>query len=132
MQTEHAAGNAAGPTAPTPNDIVNGYFAALNSSDTENLTGLFAEGGVMMADDYPSAVGKSAIRAMFEGAFAATKIQMDCHIGSVVERDGLAVVRAPAVVSVAASGDRQLVVQRGIPVSPAGWREIKEVPHRAE
>jgi hypothetical protein len=32
----------------------------------------------------------------------------------------------------AGGGDRQLVVQCGIPVTPAAWREIKEVPHRAE
>jgi hypothetical protein len=37
MQTEPAAGNAAKSSA--PEDIVHRYFAALNNSDTDGITG---------------------------------------------------------------------------------------------
>ena len=127
MQAEKTGKSANEPSALTPVEVVHGYFAALNSSDVQGIVALFAEDAVLMADDYSSATGRGEIRAAFEGAFTAMKMQQECHVDHVVERDGIAVVRTHSTGMLTLLGPgttldqnhRELYVLRR---STEGWR----------
>ncbi len=65
--------------------VLRAYEAALNASDTSAVMPLYAEGGVFMPPNSPSAVGTVAVRAAYDAVFAAITLAVEFHVAEIVE-----------------------------------------------
>jgi uncharacterized protein (TIGR02246 family) len=74
----------------TPNEravagVLASYNAALNASDTDAVTPLYADDGVFMPPYSPSAVGIDAVRKAYDAVFAAITLTVKFEIAEIVE-----------------------------------------------
>lgn len=74
----------------TPKQVVNQWVDAFNAADVEAITGLYAENAVNHQVANEPVEGRDAIRAMFEGEFAAAK--MTCIIENIFEDGQWAII----------------------------------------
>ena len=65
-------------------NLLTTYEAALNASDTEAVMPLYADDGVFMAPNHPSAVGKAALRRAYDAVFEAITLRVKFTIVEVV------------------------------------------------
>lgn len=65
-------------------DTLQAYETALNASDTDAALALFANDGVFMAPNNPSALGHDAIRAAYDGIFAAIGFATELTVAEIV------------------------------------------------
>ncbi len=66
-------------------DTLKQYEVALNASDTGAVMQLYTTDGVFMPQYFPSAVGSDAVRAAYDGVFAAIKLDISFDIVEVVQ-----------------------------------------------
>jgi uncharacterized protein (TIGR02246 family) len=66
-------------------EVLSAYNQALNASDTNAITPLYAEGGVFMPPYSPSAVGPTAVRKAYDAVFAAIKLTVKFNVVEIVE-----------------------------------------------
>jgi uncharacterized protein (TIGR02246 family) len=64
--------------------VMSSYEAALNGSNTEAAMTLYAEDGVFMAPNNPSAVGKAAVRRAYDAVFKAITLKVKFTIAELV------------------------------------------------
>ena len=69
------------------------YEAALNASDVDGVLALYAEDGVFMPTEAPTAVGKEQIRAAYEHVFSAIKLDIAFSIDEIVQSGNFAFAR---------------------------------------
>lgn len=60
--------------------VIQGYEAALNTSDVDAVMTLYAEDGVLMAPRGSSKVGADVVRAAYAGTFEAIKLDIEFDI----------------------------------------------------
>jgi uncharacterized protein (TIGR02246 family) len=65
-------------------------FDALNRSDVDAVTELFAEDGSFIPDEGPTLTGHDQIRSTFDVAFQARSFQRELHIDRIHEGSGMA------------------------------------------
>lgn len=75
-------------------EIVRGYFEALDRSDVEGIVSLFAADGYFMIDEFPTAHGSAQIRAALEDTLAVLKVTSEYWIDRVTEVGELTIVEA--------------------------------------
>lgn len=59
------------------------YESAANASDAAAVAQLYADDGVLMAQESPSCVGAAAIRAVYEGMFGAIALAIRFEIAEI-------------------------------------------------
>jgi uncharacterized protein (TIGR02246 family) len=64
--------------------VLSAYEAALNASDTNAVTPLYAEDGVFMPPYSSSAVGAAAVRRAYDAVFAAITLSVKFRIAELV------------------------------------------------
>src|SRR5262249_53268613 len=64
--------------------VMSSYEAALNASNTDAVTPLYAEDGVFMAPNNKSAVGKAAVRRAYDAVFKAIMLKVKFTIVELV------------------------------------------------
>jgi uncharacterized protein (TIGR02246 family) len=64
--------------------VMSSYEAALNGSSTEAAMTLYAEDGVFMAPNNPSAIGKAAVRRAYDAVFKAITLKVKFTIAELV------------------------------------------------
>jgi uncharacterized protein (TIGR02246 family) len=69
-------------------NVMAAYEAALNASDTQAVTPLYAEDGVFMAPNNQSAVGKAAVRQAYDAVFKAITLKVKFTIAELVVMSG--------------------------------------------
>ena len=69
------------------------YEAALNASDVAGVVALYAEDGVFMPTEAPTAAGKEQIRAAYEHVFGTIKLAIVFSIDEIVQRGDFAFAR---------------------------------------
>ena len=69
------------------------YEAALNASDLDGVLALYAEDGVFMPTEAPTAVGREQIRAAYEHVFGAIKLDIAFSIDEIVLSGNFAFAR---------------------------------------
>ncbi len=69
------------------------YETALNASDTDAVLALYAEDGVFMPREAPTAVGKEQIRAAYEHVFNIIKLDIVFSIDEIVQHGDFAFAR---------------------------------------
>ncbi len=69
------------------------YEAALNASDVAGVLALYAEDGVFMPTEAPTAVGKEQIRAAYEHVFGTIKFDIVFSIDEIVQHGDFAFAR---------------------------------------
>ena len=70
--------------------LLNRYEAALNSSDVDAVLALYADDGVFMPTNAPTASGATAVRAAYEHVFGLIKLDIAFSIDEIVVDDKLA------------------------------------------
>ncbi len=73
--------------------ILKKYEAALNASDVAGVLALYAEDGVFMASEAPTAVGKEQIGAAYEHVFGIIKLAIVFSIDEIVQHGDFAFAR---------------------------------------
>jgi uncharacterized protein (TIGR02246 family) len=66
-------------------EVLSAYNAALNSSNTNAVMPLYAEGGVFMPPYSPSAVGTAEVRKAYDAVFKAIKLTVKFNVAEIVE-----------------------------------------------
>ncbi|MCH8031058.1 MAG: SgcJ/EcaC family oxidoreductase, partial [Bacteroidetes bacterium] len=61
------------------------YEAALNASDVDGVLALYAEDGVFMPTEAPTAAGEEQIRAAYERVFGIIKLDIAFSINEIVQ-----------------------------------------------
>ncbi len=61
------------------------YQAALNASDTDAVMPLYAEDGVFMPPNNPSAIGAAAVRRAYDAVFRAITLSVQFKLAEIVE-----------------------------------------------
>lgn len=69
------------------------YEAALNASDVDGVLALYAEDGVFMPTEAPTAVGKEQIRTAYEHVFGVIKLDIAFTIDEIVQYGDFAFAR---------------------------------------
>ena len=69
------------------------YGAALNASDVDGVLALYAEDGVFMPTEAPTAVGKEQIRTAYEHVFGVIKLDIAFTIDEIVQYGDFAFAR---------------------------------------
>jgi uncharacterized protein (TIGR02246 family) len=64
--------------------VMSSYEAALNGSNTDGVMPLYAEDGVFMAPNNPSAIGKSSVRQAYDAVFKAITLKVKFTIDELV------------------------------------------------
>ena len=64
--------------------LLNSYQDALNSSNTDKITRLYAPDGVLMAPNSPTAVGIQEIWRLYDGLFATFVLQIKFEVIEIV------------------------------------------------
>ena len=64
--------------------LLNNYQDALNSSNTDKITTLYAPDGVLMAQNPPTAVGIQEIRLLYDGLFSTVIPQIKFDVIEIV------------------------------------------------
>jgi len=65
--------------------VLSAYNQALNSSDTNAVMPLYAEDGVFMPPNSPSAVGLAEVRKAYDAVFAAIRLTVKFNIAEIIE-----------------------------------------------
>lgn len=121
----------------TPEATVRAYFAALNNSDTEAIVHVFAEDGIFMADEAPTAVGHEELRDRFEATFKGIGFDREVQVDTDLRRHNLAYVQthSTGTITMLATGvvvpvtSRELFVLRKIGTD---WRVVAYMFNRPE
>ena len=69
------------------------YEAVLNASDVDGILALYAEDGVFMPGEAPTAAGKEQIRAAYEHVFDTIKLDIVFSIDEIVQHGDFAFAR---------------------------------------
>ena len=69
------------------------YEAVLNASDVDGILALYAEDGVFMPTEAPTAAGKEQVRAAYEHVFGAIKLDIVFTIDEIVQSGDFAFAR---------------------------------------
>ncbi len=69
------------------------YEAALNASDVDGIMALYAEDGVFMPTEAPTAAGKEQVRAAYEHVFGMIKLNIAFSIDEIVQHGDFAFAR---------------------------------------
>ena len=69
------------------------YETALNASDVDAVVALYAEDGVFMPEQAPTAVGTEQIRAYYEHVFGMIKLDIVFSIDEIVQQGDFAFAR---------------------------------------
>ena len=69
------------------------YEAVLNASDVDGILALYAEDGVFMPTEAPTAAGKEQVRAAYEHVFGAIKLDIAFSIDEIVQSGDFAFAR---------------------------------------
>ena len=64
-------------------DVLAGYEAALNNSDTDTVMKLYAPDGVFMPQNFPTSVGADAVRKAYDAVFAAITLKVKFNIAEI-------------------------------------------------
>ena len=73
--------------------ILKKYEAALNASDVDGVLALYAEDGVFMPTEAPTAAGKEQVRAAYEHVFGIIKLNIAFSIDEIVQHGDFAFAR---------------------------------------
>ena len=65
--------------------VLDAYENAVNNSDVDRVISLFSLEGVVLAPESPSAVGRAAVKAAYEGIFQAIKLDISFEIAEIVD-----------------------------------------------
>ena len=114
-------------SGPGPESVVRQYFAAFNAGSVDDILTMFTEDAVVAADGLPTAAGNAALRAAYEGVFAAMHVTEQETVDRVSLGADVAVVRAHSTGEATnrATGERSQLQLRelfGLRRTPAGWR----------
>ena len=82
------------PAVGGPEDVVHAYFEAFNRADVDDILATFAADATVLADGVPTASNGPALRATYDGFFAAFTVTENVTIDRVERGVDLAVVRA--------------------------------------
>ena len=63
--------------------VIQDYEKGLNASDLDGVMKLYTADGVFMAQNYPPAVGRDAVRQSYEGFFKAVKISIKFEVAEI-------------------------------------------------
>jgi len=63
--------------------VIQDYEKGLNASDLDGVMKLYTADGVFMAQNYPPAVGRDAVRRSYEGFFKAVKISIKFEVAEI-------------------------------------------------
>ena len=69
------------------------YEAVLNASDVDGILALYAEDGVFMPTEAPTAAGKEQVRAAYEHVFGTIKLDIVFSIDEIVQHGDFAFAR---------------------------------------
>ncbi len=69
------------------------YEAVLNASDVDGVLALYAEDGVFMPTEAPTAAGKEQVRAAYEYVFGIIKLDIAFSIDEIVQHGDFAFAR---------------------------------------
>ncbi len=69
------------------------YEAGLNASDVDGVLALYAEAGVFMPTEAPTAAGKEQVRAAYEHVFATISLDIKFTIDEIVQSENYAFAR---------------------------------------
>ena len=69
------------------------YEAVLNASDVDGILALYAEDGVFMPTEAPTAAGKEQVRAAYEHVFGIIKLDIAFSIDEIVQSGDFAFAR---------------------------------------
>ena len=69
------------------------YEAVLNASDVDGVLALYAEDGVFMPTEAPTAAGKEQVRAAYEHVFGTIKLDIAFSIDEIVQSGDFAFAR---------------------------------------
>jgi uncharacterized protein (TIGR02246 family) len=111
----------------TVESAVQAYFDALNRSDAEGITGVFAQDARLMADGVDTVTGRVAIRQLFETQFQALGFGRVLHIDLIREQGNVATARTntTGTIKLLADGTQVPAVSRELFVlgrSGNGWK----------
>ena len=65
--------------------VLSTYEKALNASDTDAVMTLYADHGVFMAQHRVPNVGREAVRAAYDGAFQAIKLDIEFTVDEILQ-----------------------------------------------
>ncbi len=89
--------------------VLSTYEKALNASDTDTVMSLYADDGVFMAQHRAPNVGKEAVRAAYDGAFQAIKLDVVFTVDEVLQvapEWAFARTRSTGFVTINVTGDK--------------------------
>jgi uncharacterized protein (TIGR02246 family) len=120
---------------PTPQDVVHAYFAAFNAAAVDDLLALFADDATVAADGMPTATGRTALRAVYDGFFTTAQVTETETVSSVVTGSDVAVVRTSSTgwLTLRANGERTPLALRelfALRRTADGWRICEYVFNR--
>ncbi len=69
------------------------YEAVLNASDVDGILALYAEDGVFMPTEAPTAAGKEQVRAAYEHVFGIIKLDIAFSVDEIVQSGDFAFAR---------------------------------------
>ena len=69
------------------------YEAVLNASDVDGVLALYAEDGVFMPTEAPTAAGKEQVRAAYEHVFGTIKLDIAFSVDEIVQSGDFAFAR---------------------------------------
>ncbi|HZU13980.1 MAG TPA: nuclear transport factor 2 family protein [Chloroflexota bacterium] len=103
---------------------IRGYFDALNRSDPDGVSRVFAVDGTLMADETGTVTGREHIRTMFQQSFRALSCQRELHIDRVRHDGDMAAVETHTTGTFTIGGNTISAVSRELFIlhhSPRGW-----------
>lgn len=94
------------------------YESALNAADAATIVDLYTKEGVQMAPDAPAAVGREAVKAVYDGTFKAISLKLKFTVDEVkVLSKTSALLRSHSAGTLKLNGTDQ-------PAGPAAFKEL--------
>lgn len=85
------------------------YEQALNNANTDKVMSLYTDDGVFMPQNYLPNVGKTAVRAAYEGIFKTIKLDIEFTVDEILQLSpgwAVARTRSEGSIIIKASGDK--------------------------
>lgn len=71
-------------------ELLMDYKGALNASDSEKATSLYAKNGIFMPSGAPSAIGKEQIKGAYEFVFSQIQLSIEFYIEEITVENSFA------------------------------------------
>ena len=74
-------------------EVITTYFEKLKYADSESISSLYSEDGVMMPPIFPTVSGREEIKKFYKTALGKKRFNMSSQIVEIIEDTNIAVVR---------------------------------------